>query len=119
MSVYRFKVSFEDNEDVYRDIEIKSTQTFEDLHFIILQSVGFDTIHNASFFISDDYWRKGDEIIYKPEDAPAQKKRREENVEKKLMGKCKMASLIDDPHQKFLYVYDPNVGWTFLVELIK
>jgi len=58
MSVYRFKVTFEDNDEIYREIEIKSVQTFEDFHFVILQSIGFDTIHNASFFISDDYWRK-------------------------------------------------------------
>ncbi len=120
MSVYRFKVSFEDNEEVYREVEIKSVQTFEEFHFIILQSVGFDTIHNASFFISDDYWRKGDEIIYKPEQTAAQKKTKQENAaEKKLMNKCKMATLIDDPHQKFVYVYDFAAQWTFLVELIK
>ncbi len=120
MSVYRFKVTFEENEDVYREIELKSTQTFEDFHFIILQSIGFDTIHNASFFISDDYWRKGDEITYKPVDEADTKSRKKENLApKKQMNKCKMASLIDDPHQKFVYVYDPNVQWTFLVELVK
>ena len=30
-----------------------------------------------------------------------------------------MASLIDDPHQKFVYVYDPKNHWTFMVELLK
>jgi len=120
MSVYRFKVWFEDYEEVYREIEIKSTQTFEELHFIILQSVGFDTLHNASFFISDDYWRKGDEIIYKQEEERDSKKTKKENdAPKKLMRGCKMASLIDDPHQKFLYVYDLVAQWTFMVELVK
>ncbi len=120
MSVYRFKVWFEDYEEVYRELEIKSTQTFEELHFIILQSVGFDTLHNASFFISDDYWRKGDEIIYKQvEEEDSKKKKKEDEAPKKLMGNCKMASLIDDPHQKFLYIYDHSALWTFMVELVK
>ncbi len=120
MSVYRFRVSFEDNEDVYREIEIKSLQNFEEFHTIILQSIKFDNIHNASFYISDDYWRKGDEITLKPVDEAENKQRkREELAPKKQMSKCKMASLIDDPHQKFVYVYDPNVSWTLLVELIK
>ena len=120
MSVYRFRVSFEDNEEVYREIEIKSSQTFEDFHFIILQSIKFDNIHNASFFISDDYWRMGDEITMKPADEEENKRRKREGLTpKKQMSKCKMASLIDDPHQKFVYVYDPNVSWTLLVELIK
>lgn len=105
--VYRFKVTFEDNEDVYREIEIKSTQTFEDFHNIIMQSIGFDNMHDASFFISDDYWRKGEEIRLKSAEGLRQ------------MSKCKMALLIDDPHQKFVYIYDPKSNWTFLVELLK
>jgi len=107
MAIYRFKVTFEDNEDVYREIEIKSTQNFEDFHNVIIQSVGFDNMHDASFFTSDDYWRKGDELRLKPLEGMRQ------------MNKCKIALLIDDPHQKFVYVYDPKSHWTFLVELLK
>ena len=40
--VYRFKVMFEDHEDVVRDIEITNLQTFEDFHNIIQSSIGFD-----------------------------------------------------------------------------
>lgn len=107
MAVYRFKVIFEDNEDVYREIEIKSTQNFEDFHNVIVQSIGFDNMHDASFFTSDDYWRKGDELRLKAADGMKQ------------MNKCKIALLIDDPHQKFVYVYDPKSHWTFLIELLK
>lgn len=120
MAVYRFRVTFEDNEEVYREIEIKSTQNFEDFHNIIVQSIGFDNMHNASFFISDDYWRKGDEITLRPVDEDDNDNRKRKNLApKKQMNKCKMASLIDDPHQKFVYIYDPKTGWTFLVELVK
>lgn len=107
MAIYRFKVTFEDNEDVYREIEIKSTQHFEDFHNIIVQSIGFDNMHDASFFISDDYWRKGEEVRLKAAEG------------KRQMNKCKIALLIDDPHQKFVYIYDPKSHWTFLVELLK
>ena len=41
MAVYRFRVSFEDNEEIYREIEIKSFQNFEDFHNVITQSIGF------------------------------------------------------------------------------
>lgn len=121
MAIYRFKVAFEDNEEVYREIEIKSTQTFEDFHNIIIQSISFDNQHNASFYISDDYWRKGDEIVLRPSESSenGNRKKQETTVVKKQMNKCKMASLIDDPHQKFVYVYDLKTGWTFLVELLK
>lgn len=116
MAVYRFKVAFEDNEDVYREIEIKSAQNFEDFHNVIMQSIDFDNAHDASFFISDDYWRKGDEIVLRP--VKEDDKRRPAEP-KRQMNKCKMASLIDDPHQKFLYIYDPKTQWTFLIELLK
>ncbi|HEY0030781.1 MAG TPA: hypothetical protein VGC65_08490 [Bacteroidia bacterium] len=120
MAVYRFKVSFEDNEDIFREIEIKSTQNFEDFHHSIVQSVGFDSQHDASFYISDDYWRKGDEIGLRAlSDDEIEKRKRNDLPVKKLMSKCKMASLIDDPHQKFVYLYDHKAGWTFLVELTK
>ena len=120
MAVYRFKVTFEDNEEVYREIEIKSTQNFEDFHNIIIQSIGFDNLHNASFYISDDYWRKGDEIVLHPQSAQEiENRKRKELPAKRQMNKCKMATLIDDPHQKFVYVYDPKAGWTFLIELVK
>ena len=58
MAIYRFKVAFEDNEDVYREIEIKSAQNFEDFHNVILQSIDFDNIHDSSFYISDDHWHR-------------------------------------------------------------
>ncbi len=121
MAIYRFKVSFEDNEEVFRELEIKSTQTFEDLHNVIVQSINFDNQHNASFYISDDYWRKGQEIVLRQTEPSenGNRKKPDAEVPKKIMNKCKMASLIDDPHQKFVYVYDPKTGWTFLVELLK
>ncbi|MFY9310170.1 MAG: hypothetical protein WAQ28_14075 [Bacteroidia bacterium] len=118
MAVYRFRVTLEDNEEVYREIEIRSTQTYEDFHKSILESINFDNTHNASFFISDDMWRKGEEIVLKPTETP-ENSRRNAEVAKRLMSKCKMAALIDDPHQKFVYIYDYKAGWTFTIELVK
>lgn len=116
--VYRFKVTFEDHEEIYREIEIKSSQNFEDFHTSILKSIDFTGDHDASFFISDDYWRKGEEIVLRAS-GDGQANARKQDVPKRLMNKCKMASLIDDPHQKFVYVYDPKSHWSFMVELLK
>jgi len=120
MAVYRFRVTFEDNEEVYREIDIKSTQNFEDFHNVIVQSIGFDNLHDASFYISDDYYRKGDEITLRPiSDDEKELRALKKMPLKRQMNKSKMAALIDDPHQKFVYVYDLKTGWTFLVELLK
>lgn len=120
MAVYRFKISWEENEDVFRDIEIKSSQTFEDFHNIIQQALNFDGKHSASFFVSDDYWRKNQEITLRKEDLPLDEDEIRKKVEpKKLMADTKIAKYIEQPHQRFVYVFDPSAQWTFLVEMIK
>lgn len=117
MAVYRFRVTYEDHEEVYRDIEIKAGQNFEDLHNAIQTAFGFDNTKPASFFISDDYWRKGTEIRLKPSEEDDDDDRKKAPA--KLMSKSKIAGFIEDPHQKFLYISDYSANWTFWVELTK
>lgn len=116
MAIYRFKVKFEDHEEVFRVIEIRTTQTFKDFHNAIQQAIGFDNSKNASFYMSDDFWRKGTEITLKDdveEDVDLKRK------PKRLMHKSKMAEFIEDPHQKMLYLFDFEAQWSFTIELIK
>ena len=110
MAIYKFRISFEDYEDVSRDIEIKSSQTFYDFFQAILSSIGFDNKHAGSFFVSDDYWRKGDEITLLEDDVEAGVK---------LMKNVKIASCIERPDQHFVFLYDKEVRWSILIELIK
>jgi len=120
MAVYRFKVYLEDNEDVYRDIDIKASQSFEQLHTAIQEAFKFDAKHSASFFVSDDYWRKGQEITLRKEDLPLDEEEVRKNLDpKKLMADVKIAKYIEQPHQRFVYVFDPSVQWTFCLEMIK
>jgi len=120
MAVYRFKVFLEDNEDVFRDIDIKAAQNFEQFHTIIQEAFKFDAKHAAAFFVSDDYWRKGQEITLRKEDLPLDEEEIRKNVDpKKLMADTKIARFIEQPHQRFVYVFDPVVQWTFLLEMIK
>ena len=120
MAVYRFKVIIEDNDDVYRDIDIKAAQTFEELHNSIQDAFKFDNKHSASFFVSDDYWRKHLEITLRKEDLELTPEEIRLNVEpKKLMSVAKIAKYIETPHQRFVYVFDEKVQWTFLLEMMK
>ena len=112
MALYRFKVTFEDYDDVSRDIDIKSTQTFEDLHKAIHQSTGYNPDFSSSFYISNDQWIKGEEITYLPN-----QKRIDRGVA--LMEKVKLSSRIDDPHQKFYYTFNFDRPFDFHVELMK
>lgn len=112
MAVYRFKVSFEDYDDVIREIEIRSNQTFEDLHKAIHNATGYNTEQSSSFYVSNDHWIKGDEIAY----LPSQRK-----IDRgvALMSNSKLSSFIEDPHQKFYYIYNFERPFDFHVELIK
>jgi hypothetical protein len=112
MAVYRFRITFEDFDDVQRDIEIKSTQTFEELNSIIHTSIGFDASKPASFYMSDDYWKKGKEIT-------SRELKEEEKTNVALMKKSRLCDFIADPHQKIYYVFDFGSMWTFRIELIK
>ena len=120
MAVYKFKIFIEDNEDIYREIEILSGQTFEDFHNCIQDSFKFDKKHAASFFVSDDYWRKDQEVTLRKEDIELDAEEIKKNVSpKRLMSTTKIAKYIDNPRQRFMYVFDPNVKWTFCIELMK
>jgi hypothetical protein len=120
MAVYRFRVSLEDNEDVFRDIDIKSGQTFEQFHTAIQEAFKFDDKHSASFFVSDDYWRKNQEITLKKEDLPLDEDEIRKKVDpKKLMSEIKIAKYIEQPHQRFVYIFDPVAQWSFLIEMLK
>lgn len=112
MAIYRFRVSFEDFDEVVREIDIKSTQTFDDLHQAIHRSTGYDAQKSSSFYVSTDHWIKGDEIAYLPN-----ARKVERGV--KLMENVKLSSLIEDPHQKFYYIYNFDRPFDFHVELVK
>lgn len=111
MPVLKFRVYWEEDESVYRDIAIKPNQTFLHFHQSILQAFEFDTKHKATFFRSNDNWLRGREIILEKDAAPRK-------VEPLLMSDTPIAAAVKDPNQKFIYLYDFAKNWTFLVELI-
>jgi hypothetical protein len=112
MAIYRFKISFEDYDEIEREIDIKSTQTFEDLHHALHRSTGYPAAVSSSFYVSNDYWIKGQEIAFLPSE-----KKIEQGIS--LMDKAKLSNFIDDPHQRFYYIYNFERPFDFHVQLIK
>ncbi len=112
MAILRFRIYWEDDDSIYRDVVIKHTQNFADLHVCILKSFEFDNKHKATFYRSNDNWLRGREISLEKYDDKVYK------AEPLLMAEVTMGSEIKDPNQKFIYVYDFNKFWTFMVELI-
>lgn len=111
MAILRFRIYWEEDDSVYRDIVIKHTQSFNDLHEQILLCYEFDNKHKATFYRSNDKWQRGKEITLEKYDKTYQ-------APPLLMKDTIIGSEIKDTNQKFIYVYDFNKNWTFLVELI-
>ncbi len=111
MAILRFRIYWEDDDSVYRDIAIRHTQNFSDLHGCILKSYEFDSKHKATFYRSNDTWLRGREISLEKYD-------KNYKVEPLLMKETLIGSEINNPNQKFIYEYDFNKVWHFMVELI-
>jgi hypothetical protein len=111
MAILKFRAYYEEDDSVYRDIVIKHTQTFFDLHNAILKAYEFDNKHAATFYRSNDNWQRGREISL-------QKYDKQYKAEPLIMAETTIGSEIKDPNQKFIYTYDFVRGWSFLVELI-
>lgn len=102
--IYRFKVWFEEEEDINRVIDIQPGATFLDFHIAILDSIGFKKDMPTAFFCSDDNWRKGKEISLL-------------DTTKLMMANVKIKEHVNDPHQKFIMITDFNEQWTLNIEL--
>lgn len=111
MAILKFRVYLEEDESVYRDVVIRHSQTFLDLHETILKSYEFDNKHKATFFRSNDHWQRGREISLEQYE-------KDYKAEPLIMSETTIGSEIRDPNQRFIYLYDFNKNWTFLVELI-
>ena len=111
MAVLKFRIYYEEDESVYRDVAVRHTQTFFHLHQVILRAYEFDNKHQATFYRSNDHWQRGREISLEKYD-------RSYKVEPLIMNATTIGSEIRDPNQKFIYVYDFTKNWSWLVELI-
>ncbi len=111
MAILKFRVFFEEDDTVYRDIVIKHNQLFFDLHQAILIAYEFDSKHQATFYRSNDNWLRGRAISLEKYDI-------DYKAEPLLMMETTIGSEIADPNQRFVYVYDFQKNWTFLIQLI-
>ncbi|MEI6189227.1 MAG: hypothetical protein WCP61_02280 [Chitinophagia bacterium] len=112
MAVLKFRVYWEEDDAIYRDVLVKHTQNFADLFQIILKAFEFDQKHDATFFRSNDTWQRGREIskaVYE----------KEYKAPPLLMDETLVGTEIIDTNQHFIFLYDFVKSWTFLIELIQ
>ncbi|HAO05515.1 MAG TPA: hypothetical protein DCQ50_00750 [Chryseobacterium sp.] len=109
--VLKFRIYFEEDDSIYRDIVIKHTQYFMELHEAILKAYEFDNKHQATFYRSNDNWQQGREITLELYD-------KDYKVPPLLMSETTLGSEIKNTNQRFTYTYDFHKLWSFLIELI-
>ncbi len=108
VALTKFRVIIDTEQDVFRDIEIKSDETFFQLHQAILNAFQFGDGEMASFYVSDENWEKGLEIPLMDMGESA--------VSMDNTTIHDMASSLGD---KLLYVYDFMRMWIFYVEVME
>ncbi len=116
MKIYKFRIYYEQINGFYRDIEIGSEQTFEDLHKAIQKSVNFNSKELSSFSIYDNKWNKNAEITLIDMSA-----KKEEDKNLYIMNQAKIGNFINinSYKQRIIYIYDFINLWTFYIKLLE
>ena len=108
--VYRFLLLSDETDDFKREIQINSQATFLDFHEEILKCTGYDTNQLYSFFTCGDDWSKQTEITLIEMDTSS-----EEDCY--VMENTVLEDLIEEEHQKLLYIFDQLNERVFFIEL--
>jgi Plasmid pRiA4b ORF-3-like protein len=111
MAILKFRAYFQEDESIYRDIAIKHTSSFFELHSAILIAYEFDNKHAATFYRSNDDWQRGREISVMRYDKAYK-------AEPLIMADTVISSEVKDTNQRFIYEYDFDRSWIFAIELI-
>ena len=112
INIFKFRVIIDTEEDVFRDIEIETHATFEELHKAILDAFDFEEGEMASFYLSDEKWEKGLEI-------PLMEMSRDHGSTRVNMKTTRLNEMVSQPSEKILYVYDFLRMWCFYIELVE
>ena len=97
--IFKFRIISSEVGDFVRDIEIRSDQTFYDLHVALTNNFHYDNSQLASFFISNMDWEKELEItLFDISEGTSS------NI--RIMDKTQLEELIHEKKQRLLYVFD-------------
>ncbi len=108
--VYKFLILSDEVDNFAREISIDADASFLELQDAILDSVGFTKDQITSFFICDDDWERKTEVTLFEMDSSSE-------VDSWVMESTKLSDLIEDEHQKLMFVFDNVAERGFFMEL--
>ena len=108
MNIYKFHLVADEQDDFFREIEVKGSLTFRQLHDFLVKNLDLKKDELASFFLVDDFWNRMVEITLidmaveaKPDDEEG-----EAEPEIYLMDEVKIERFVKEIGQKLIYEYD-------------
>lgn len=108
--IFKLRIILEAEENVFRDVEVKTDQTLLDLHHGIKAAFDLKGEEMSSFYLSNDDWYQGSEISL--EDVS-------EKEQIDTMAEIKIEQVIPEKGNKMIFVYDFLSMWTFYVEVME
>jgi hypothetical protein len=111
MPLFRFRISWEDDDNIYRDIILKPGQTFALFQEAILKAFEFTKPAPASFFESNERWLAGREIS-------SEVTRNKKGAPALTSVKTPVSALVNQPEKRFVFRYYSDKEWHFCITLI-
>ncbi len=110
---YKIKFICDEVEGFVRELEIDSDATFLDLNKAILDSCGYPDDQMTSFFLCDEDWRQGAQVVREDVGSGAV----DEDIY--LMEKTVLSDMIDGEGQKLEFVFDPFSERLFFMNVVE
>lgn len=107
--IYKFKIVSQESQNFQLEVALDEEHTFFDFHTIIQKSVGFESHQLASFFISDERWKKLVEISMLDLGI--------NGAAFFIMQKTMLRDLLNKKGQQLIYTFDFLNDRSFFIEL--
>lgn len=107
--IFQFQINSQESQNFRLEVTLDAKHSFFDFHTIIQKSVGFESHQLASFFVSDNRWKKLVEISMLDLGI--------NGAAYFIMQKTKLSDLLHSEGQQLIYTFDFLNDRSFLIEL--
>ncbi|MDR3266902.1 MAG: plasmid pRiA4b ORF-3 family protein [Tannerella sp.] len=108
--IYKFLLLSDEVDSFEREIQISSQSSFYDFHKAILEATGYEEKQLCTFFICGADWRKQTEVTQIEMDTSSEE-------DSYTMEDTVLEDLLEEEHQKLLYIFDQLSERMFFIEL--
>lgn len=108
--IFKFLILSDEVDNFKREIKIDADATFLDFYSSILDCTGYSDKEMASFFLSDNKWRKKQEITLVEMDTDS-------DEDSFIMEECVLSDYLEDEKQKLMFVFDYLTERALYIEL--